>query len=821
MSHSPALSDSASGANLSTDLGEEIAARRMLHEVPCAWYARARSLSESEMSVNEQDSNVCTERIKEMLKERPQFNDASRLLSFDNDGLDADRKRIDLTELQYRRADTFTKRFRKTPPGAAATCDRAKVVREYLRHDMLALMNRVPVGFPLTATHFVRLEPEQRLACIINALVLPSCTYATAEVNIINIARINPNYKKKLPSGPYIANAQTEVGCIPPVIMNVLGPGSGKTAITILSQLMTWAFGTFSDARLREIASTHSAIRRRAPIAPVVDGSVAKIMIVFVKKWLRDHWIREAQGCAEAARDLYGLDVTVWAHAPGISASVAIAAQDTSKCYIWILEASEQNVIGALYSSPTKAIWRYVLDEGIWKSVKRTACSPAITMEVVVATPDTINEGDVHESHPVNALIGGDKLCPAAQINQYITAGDEKSLIAALTQWCVFSLFAPPPFLMFLVARAIANHMPPDLILHRVACPRNSLYERSGIGREQAGLVTIGLEQLLHKLSGGDSANSLDPSSRAVISRFTNNVASFSLEALDDVLEKVVAGINQRGYPSENAKRTAVQHVRRLKERLGALMSPDENDSNTCGICYEPMRATGSGVGVVLTCCTAMYHAECLSPCRNGPSCRTRMHTVQGARMDIVHEGDRFQHELATMTIDDRLRAISAKNMPKPQAAVAAILALVAKNPDARIIVAFSFEGRNHNYDARQRYDRVLKGIRDDVPSAIVINAQDLASSGRDGNRTAQQILYDFSKIVPGDTTPQILVINSGASSETAAGVAADADAMLICDEPSDAIASQLLGRILRAGQGTNRGDNQARVVMLQHTRTD
>jgi hypothetical protein len=148
---------------------------------------------------------------------------------------------------------------------------------------------------------------------------------------------------------------------------------------------------------------------------------------------------------------------------------------------------------------------------------------------------------------------------------------------------------------------------------------------------------------------------------------------------------------------------------------------------------------------------------------------------------------------------------LSAKKPPKWVALSLLIEQFSKTISDARIILAF------HVLPGSQTMSRTLQGIREKNPSAVVIDAHNL------NKQNSALTLHRFSNPGP-DSGPQILVLNSSSKSETAQGIAADADYCVFCDDVSGAIVNQVLGRMLRPNLGKTTGngrDGVPRVIKL------
>ena len=432
------------------------------------------------------------------------------------------------------------------------------------------------------------------------------------------------------------------------------------------------------------------------------------------------------------------------------------------------------------------------MDEGVCPPITLDT-SPYCKMVVIVATPETINEGKLPKDHPVHGLFCAEKLYPMSRLDESVRMGKEDEVKAALQQWCMMALYAPPPFLLMAVAKGIASKMPQDLILHRVRCSKNSLYERSGVNREGGGVSTISLEDLVLRLSDGIAGGCLDAGSRLLLRSAFTNRETFDTDALRSALDQIQDRVGERANMNADSRRAMIANIGRLNERITGLIE----GSTDCPICLEPMEAHGEHAGSVMTCCTAQFHPQCVLRLTRCPTCRKDLKNQGQMRMDFVSPVHAFRQSLAQMDMEQRIRAVSAKNLSKPQCVVAVIKdCILLEIPNARIILAFSFDQRGYG-DGNTRYQRVLQGLRQDVPSATVINASELANGGGRGAgaRSADEILHAFSHVSEGDDTPQILVINSGADSETAAGVAADADYMV--NTPSRTLLFSLFDRCL------------------------
>lgn len=353
------------------------------------------------------------------------------------------------------------------------------------------------------------------------------------------------------------------------------------------------------------------------------------------------------------------------------------------------------------------------------------------------------------------------------------------------------------------VARSIARHFPPNLICHELKCCLSSLYERSGIaGAQGGGVMNVDFSELVRRLAHG-----VDSQSLGMLTTQFSKKDRLDLEAIKQVLASVARQIQGRQHLQEDAKKRMVADIVRLNRVLKDIIEQETD----CPVCWMPMTACGAQRTCVASCCTNMFHEECLRQCTRCPMCRASLQNQALASLDFVPPAERMAQQMATMTMEEKIELLAARKLPKPVAVVQLIKLLLQTIPNASIIIAFHIDTQQH--DSRARLDRVLSGLRQDVPSAIVYD------SGRLGSYEGgtAQTLYRFSHPQEGGH-PQVLVINSGSDSETAAGIAADADYMIMADKPSAAIVQQLLGRVFRAGHGGNTGhgrDGNARVFTL------
>lgn len=354
------------------------------------------------------------------------------------------------------------------------------------------------------------------------------------------------------------------------------------------------------------------------------------------------------------------------------------------------------------------------------------------------------------------------------------------------------------------VARSIARHFPPNLICHELKCCLSSLYERSGIaGIQGGGVMNVDFSELVRRLAQG-----VDNQSLGLLTTQFSKKDRLDLEVIKQVLAAVARQIQGRQHVQEDAKKRMIADVVRLNRVLKEIIEQETD----CPICWEPMTACGEKRTCVASCCTNMFHEECLRQCRRCPMCRAPLQNQALASLDFVPPAERMAQQMSTMTMDEKIEMLASRKLPKPVAVVQLIKEVLLRHiPNASIIVSFHIDTQQH--DSRARLDRVLSGIRHDIPSAIVYDAGRLSSY--DGGTA--QTLYRFSHPQEGGS-PQVLVVNSGSDSETAAGIAADADYMIMADKPSAAIVQQLLGRVFRAGHGSNSGhgrDGNARVFTL------
>ena len=373
----------------------------------------------------------------------------------------------------------------------------------------------------------------------------------------------------------------------------------------------------------------------------------------------------------------------------------------------------------------------------------------------------------------------------------------------ALEQWVMWRLSAPPTHVVMEVARSIARHFPPNLICHELKCCLSSLYERSGVnGSQGGGVMNVDFSELVRRLAEG-----VDNQSLGLLTTQFNKKDRLDLEAIKQTLSAVARQIQGRPHVNDEAKKRMVSDVMRLNRVLKDIIEQETD----CPICWESMTPTGEKRTCVASCCTNMFHEECLRQCARCPMCRAPLQNQAIASLDFVPPADRMAQQMSSMTLEEKIDMLAARKLPKPVAVVQLIKVLLQEIPNASIIISFHIDAQQ--YDSRARLDRVLAGLRQDVSSAIVYDAGRLSSY--EGGTA--QTLYRFSHPQEGGH-PQVLVVNSGSDSETAAGIAADADYMIMADTPSAAIVQQLLGRVFRAGHGGNTGhgrDGNARVFTL------
>lgn len=354
------------------------------------------------------------------------------------------------------------------------------------------------------------------------------------------------------------------------------------------------------------------------------------------------------------------------------------------------------------------------------------------------------------------------------------------------------------------VARSIARHFPPMLICHELKCCLSSLYERSGVaGSQGGGVMNVDFSELVRRLAHGVDSQSLN----LLTTQFAKK-DRLDLDAIKTTLATVARQIEGRQHVQDEAKKRMIADVVRLNRVLKEIIEQETD----CPVCWEPMTACGEKRTCVASCCTNMFHEECLRRCSRCPMCRAPLQNQAIASLDFVPPAARMAQQMETLSLEDKIAMLANRKLPKPVAVVQLIKEVLLRTiPNASIIVAFHIDGQQH--DSRARLERVLQGIRQDIPNAIVYDAGRLDQY--EGGTA--QTLYRFSHPQEGGS-PQVLVINSGSDSETAAGIAADADFAVFADKPSAAIVQQLLGRIFRAGHGQNTGsgrDGNARVFTL------
>jgi hypothetical protein len=743
-------------------------------------------------------------------------------------------KRHSTGEIQSMRINTLDKNIFRAPHQVTVRCNRPRLEAQYMFKHIEKLLPQVLTQFTTDRGAHVVFNVEHILAIIHESLVLPELQTAVVDLsgdNLASLARGNQLARK----GPFRCSAQLGRGRSPAASFNINTPASGKTSMVIAGFLHKVAYPTASYADLCENASLNTAMRRRTPTAPLVE-KFANLLLVICKAWLVDHWLREARAlCAEAHRS-YNMPCAVWNGRPSAMTSIKAAAQRKG-AVVWVLASTAHNCKAALTASPTIGFTQLALDEGVMEPV-RGDTSPFGQLNVICGTPESINEGKLPAHSPVAMLLNADALYPISQMERYLSSlTGEKCVVASVRQLVMLLMYAPPPWLLDLVARGIEKRLPSELVVHRVFCSRNSLYEAAlgtgalanGDGGAGGGVTTISLFDLLSRLSGQVADSCLDAAARDQLHRITSGAATLDVDQLGGMLDTIAAAIDARVHVAEQHRRKQRGDVLRLKSIITELFEGTE----PCPICMEDMSAHGEDAAIVMSCCTGRMHRACALqrvPASNGaqveqmiyakcPTCRANTSGRAPMQLSTLSAAERLRLELAGKPMDERIEIISSKSFAKPQCVLKLITeAILPELPGARIILAFHFDQRAFG-DCKSRYVRVLQGLRSDIPSASVLNAAQLAHSDRGGSsdtRSADEILYDFSNPRAGDATPQILVINSGSDSQTAAGVAADADFMIICDDPSEAIVSQLLGRILRVGHRASASDQSARVIMLK-----
>lgn len=678
----------------------------------------------------------------------------------------------------------------------------SQVRRQYLLENLEKLMSRVPIWVSGR-----KLEPYQRLAVASSACALPEDVFSRASVPPEVIADCTPKRRrvssKTEEVGALFLNvsARVKAGLPAPLEFVTYPPRSGKSSITSLSFLLGLAFPNMSRREMAELAASNSAARRGFGFPQHVEGEIAPVMIVSCPRHKRKRWEAAAEHACEEAERFYGMRAKLCTSEPSSRTNLRIArANDTA--LIWIMDP--ETVPSALLACPEIAFVQLVLVQAACAPLPQW-CSPFVKLSVVTSSLEFVNLMSVRERHPLFEALHGKDLFSIAEVQKAVQSTDYKRARVALLHWCTLALSTPPSFMLDCLSRGLAARMPSTLHVHRIACARNSVQDRT-IG----GFASVDFVQLLEVLSEG----SLDRDTTEQLRTAMQSRESFSVERLAAVLESVAERICARDLPG-NSARTMSANVRRLSERVCGLMEQSEN----CPICWESMSTEGEHEGTILSCCTCVVCRSCLPSLSRCPTCRSPHRSA--ARLSVSTPVSNFRRSLANMAIDEALTAIAEQKLTKSEAVRSIVADVIANHrPNATVLLAFSTGAAQAATSWRSgsevAFSRSLaRDLEREVPNAVITCSRGLV--GHDRSATSSlltQTRYTEFECPEPDSPLQIMLVN--ANSARAEDAIPDAEFTLVCDETSPSTTSRILAATL-SPEGRSADDAPARAIFVGH----
>lgn len=351
--------------------------------------------------------------------------------------------------------------------------------------------------------------------------------------------------------------------------------------------------------------------------------------------------------------------------------------------------------------------------------------------------------------------------------------------------------------------------MPEKLRVSTVVCTRNSVQDRL-IG----GFARVDFVELLEMLS----ESTLDRSTKAAIRDALETDSSHSIDRLAGLLEGVATSIIDRA--SANGRNVMAANVRRLKDRVSTLL----NESDTCPVCLEPMSASGSHIGRILSCCTCIVCEECVPSLSRCPTCRSPRRAA--ASVTCTSPTERLRDSLQSMSMDEALDAIGRSVMTKSEA-VRAIIADIIRpaRPNATVLVAIAVPNKPGATDPRASdgasfTTRFIEDLRRELPGAHVTcskSAMGWTHAGHQAHQLTESHLMQtrFKEFEsPTEQSPlQVILVNANSSASEDSIPTAEFTLLL------DNVTSSMRSRVLGATLAPRFSDvpSEARAIVVRH----
>lgn len=531
---------------------------------------------------------------------------------------------------------------------------------------------------------------SQRL--YIFSIVTPPSEDVSVEMEIADseMKELTPKHARKV---GFSKRYTLEAGGAPTLTLCDLGPGWGKTAQSIIAALVLCC-RHFKRLKKRFAATAANALRE--PNSNLVAGaglragSLARLVLVLAPAHLLAHWTAEAENAIRGSVDHFGSDVAIrlWR---GRSARQSVqAAFDTPKtCFVWILPLCADSY-SVLHAAPEVGVACLVLDEISTRMMPRyaKAKSPIMRTFITSATPEAFStKGE--KLHPLRLALSGD---------EYVAPSKVRELLER----------APPQY-------ALCDTMLDQAVKVSLFSCTNSVYAAVSQETQRSmprGVSVLRLSLLACTLSGCLLCNEF---AQVSLVDLVSKIAGLS-PALKDVLSARIGGLGFARPPQLVANMRAAAADMRKNPSILAFRCSQAVDAvitrlvNMFELKCEMLPIDPIGgqrvvpdEAAILTCCTAIVRVEDVksgkaSPC---PVCGTilvpsqtlargekrKAEEEEEAPPDADDEEVSMEEEVGRK-IDTAVSKVSAMRLRPVEGLAAAVQAVVAELPTARMFIA-------------------------------------------------------------------------------------------------------------------------------------